>query len=74
MKFYTLTIKTPRNKKIKIKHCIDIGGTWFRLVKYRNGSDEHEDILDMDEEIGWDYEPLNLPGSEWKITDKKEEK
>lgn len=74
MKFYTLTIKTPRNKRFTIKHCVDIGGIWFRPVKYRNGSDEHEDILDIDEEIGWDYEPLNLPGSEWKITDKKEEK
>lgn len=80
---YTLAVKKPSvtlpdsfdilavNKSGDALICKVTQDTWMRPVKYRDGSPEHTSVEDIDEEIGWEYEPMDLSG--WTITEKQRE-
>lgn len=71
---YTISIKTRRGKTIHMYNCIKGDDGYYRPVKYRNGSPEHEDLakIDIFNELGWDYEKIDLPSDCSYISFKKQ--
>lgn len=69
--------KESRHKDQVVKHCIQIGDVYFKPVRYRDGSPEHEPVDDPFQ-VGWEYQPIELDrtgyyilkveseGSEWE--------
>lgn len=74
-KFYTLTFKHERlRKKVVIKHCIKFSDDlYLRPMKYANGSPEREPVEDIEEDIGMDYEPINLERSGYRLVKEEPE-
>lgn len=60
MEFYTIKIQTPRGKIINIRHCSKDGNLYLVPVKYRNGDLEHVLVENPEEEIGFEYMPVDL--------------
>lgn len=63
---YTVRMKRikPGNKVIyvDIPHCIQMESQWYRPMAYRDETENRRPVKDIDEEIGWEYIPLETEG------------